>query len=309
MSTYNDAAHLAESIDSVLTQDFKDFEFIIANDGSPDPRCGRILADYAKKDDRIRVITKTNEGLTKALIVGCAEAKGKYVARIDAGDLMMPGRLAKQADILERFPNCSFVSCWTEFRGPEKEFLRITKGHPQTSSPVDVLPSDPNDGLQADISHHVSVMFRTSAYREAGGYRAEFRWGQDWDLWYRLAEHGTYFVVPEVLCRALVDPNGISMRNVTRQRAMAECSANAFIARRTDKSEEQWLNRAREVSHRGTSSPTNEPTHTGFYFIGETLRRNGNPAARRYFRQALRINPFCLKALLRIVQSILLQQP
>ena len=96
MSTYNDTACLAESIDSVLTQDFTDFEFVIVNDGSPDPRTAQVLAEYARRDVRIRVITKANEGLTRALIDGCKASRGEYIARIDVGDAMVSNRLQRQ---------------------------------------------------------------------------------------------------------------------------------------------------------------------------------------------------------------------
>ena len=77
MSVYNGASHLRASIDSILQQDGVDFEFIIVDDGSTD-ESPSILDDYAARDARIRLIHQENQGLTKALIRGCAEARGKF---------------------------------------------------------------------------------------------------------------------------------------------------------------------------------------------------------------------------------------
>jgi glycosyltransferase involved in cell wall biosynthesis len=96
MGVCNDADILPETLASVLAQTERDFEFIVVDDGSSDPRVGEILADVARRDARLRVVTKSNEGLTRALIDGCAAARGTYVARIAAGDVMAPDRLARQ---------------------------------------------------------------------------------------------------------------------------------------------------------------------------------------------------------------------
>ena len=77
MSVYNGAKYLRESIESILSQEGVDFEFIIVNDGSTD-NSKNILVEYAARDNRIRIIEQENKGLTCALIRGCKEANGKY---------------------------------------------------------------------------------------------------------------------------------------------------------------------------------------------------------------------------------------
>ena len=86
MSVYNGANHLVKSVESILVQEGVDFEFIIVNDGSTD-ESGEILEAFARRDNRIRVIEQENTGLTKALIRGCKEARGKYIARQDVDDV------------------------------------------------------------------------------------------------------------------------------------------------------------------------------------------------------------------------------
>jgi glycosyltransferase involved in cell wall biosynthesis len=85
MSVYNDATYLCGAVESILIQEGVSFEFIIIDDGSTDGS-GQILDEYAAKDSRIRVVRQQNRGLTRALIAGCAMARGKYIARQDSDD-------------------------------------------------------------------------------------------------------------------------------------------------------------------------------------------------------------------------------
>jgi glycosyltransferase involved in cell wall biosynthesis len=305
MGTWNDAAALPETLDSVLGQSLQDFELIVVDDGSTDPRAQHILAEYQQRDARIKPVRKRNEGLTRALIDGCKLAQGDYITRIDAGDVMLPGRLAAQAEVLDEHFDCAFVSCWTEFYGPQWEPLWLARGAPSAAEPAMVLPDDPEPGLLADVPHHGSVMFRRSAYEQAGGYRAAFYYGQDWDLWYRLAESGRYQVVQQTLYRARFFPGSISMTRKRFQDEIARCSKGAFVARRRGQDESEWLQRAlacRPAAEAGNGQPRSNH-EAGFYFIGEALRRRGDPRARAYLAQAMRQAPASPRAYVRWLQS------
>ena len=95
MSVFNDARHIAATLDSVLSQEDADLEFIVIDDGSTD-ETGQILDGYAVRDPRLRVVHQENSGLTCSLIRGCALARGKYIARQDGGgDVSLPGRLRR----------------------------------------------------------------------------------------------------------------------------------------------------------------------------------------------------------------------
>src|SRR6266496_3005617 len=99
MSVYNGADHLRETIDSILAQEGVAFELIVVNDGSTD-QSAKILEEYASRDKRVRVFQQENQGLTRSLIRGCSEARGKYIARQDAGDVSLTDRLVKQMNCL-----------------------------------------------------------------------------------------------------------------------------------------------------------------------------------------------------------------
>ncbi len=111
MSVYNGEDYLAETMDSVLSQTFTEWEFIIINDCSTD-KTSHILAEYATKDNRIKVHTnETNLRLPSSLNKALALAQGKYIARMDADDICMPDRLQKQYDFMESNPQIDLSSC------------------------------------------------------------------------------------------------------------------------------------------------------------------------------------------------------
>jgi len=303
MGVYNGASTLAATLDSILGQTERDFECIVVDDGSTDATPA-ILADYASRDPRIHVIRQENAGLTRALIAGCAAARGVYIARHDAGDLSDPRRFALQKRALDADPTVVFVSSATQYAGPELEPLVVIRGTGKALKPALVIDlSDP--GILTDgPTHHGSVMFRRDAYERAGGYRAAFYYGQDFDLWYRLAEIGKFHGIGEVLYTARISPDSISGSARSRQEELGRLSRAALDARQRGEPETGILVRAasvRRVSRKAVSSRGN-----GLYFIGEALRRNGDRRARRYLRQSICAWPLSARAWVRYFQSLLL---
>jgi len=96
MSAYNAEAFIGAAIESMLSQSFRDFEFLIVNDGSKDAT-KQIIERYAARDARIRLIDRENKGLIFSLNQLIQEARGELLARMDADDISHPERLAKQA--------------------------------------------------------------------------------------------------------------------------------------------------------------------------------------------------------------------
>src|SRR5438067_12011849 len=106
MSVYNAEAFLEAAVQSVLMQSFSDFEFIIIDDGSTD-RSNQILQDYARKDNRVRLISRPNKGLTASLNEGLKLARGEFIARMDADDVAAPDRFKIQVEYLRDHPEVS----------------------------------------------------------------------------------------------------------------------------------------------------------------------------------------------------------
>ena len=115
MPVYNGERFLQQAVDSILTQTFKDFELIIIDDGSSD-RSPEIIEAYRKNDPRIRVHRQPrNMGLVEALNTGCRLATGEYIARMDADDICLPERFAKQVQYLDANPQVGFVGTWVKY--------------------------------------------------------------------------------------------------------------------------------------------------------------------------------------------------
>lgn len=102
---YNTEKYIGTAIESILNQTFKDFELIIVNDCSTDNTLN-ILKDYEKKDKRIKILSnKVNQKTARTLNTGLREAKGEYVARLDADDWSYPDRLEKQVKFMDENPD------------------------------------------------------------------------------------------------------------------------------------------------------------------------------------------------------------
>jgi hypothetical protein len=295
MGVYNAGALLDRALDSILMQTRPDFEVVLVDDGSSIP--------VTATDPRVRVIRhETNRGLTRALITGCAAARGEYIARHDAGDFSHPARLEKQAAVLESDRNVAFVSCHTQLAGPLGEPLVVHRGSGRATVPTAILDAGEQHGVVDGPTSHGSVMFRRDAYERAGGYRAAFYYGQDWDLWYRLAAVGTFQIVPEILYTACVTPDGISLAARGPQREYARLSHAAMRARSAGAPDDAVLAQAATI---GKGTRTLCSRARGLYFIGEALRRNGDPRGRRYLARAAFGCPLLLKAWLRLAQSFI----
>jgi glycosyltransferase involved in cell wall biosynthesis len=300
MGVYNSDASLRRSLESVLGQEETTLELIVVDDGSKDGT-GGVLEEYARLDNRLRVVSQPNRGLTKALVVGCNMARGEYIARQDAGDMSLPGRLKVQREALDASPDVAFVSCWTEYVGPELEILFVKKGSGVAREPTVILDGGRRWGVVDGPAHHGSVMFRKSAYTRAGGYRDAFYFGQDWDLWYRLAAIGRFQLIEQVLYRAMVEPRSISARHRKEQRAAAELSREALRLRIRGMPDDPVLETVRRI---GPESGAQSKKHIAkdLYFIGECLRRRGDGRAWTYFRHAVARDPLAWKAWLRLAQ-------
>jgi glycosyltransferase involved in cell wall biosynthesis len=301
MCVYNGAATLRDTLQSVLSQHGVDLELIVVDDGSTD-RTGTLLNDCARDDARMRVLRQDNSGLTVGLIRGCEIARGRYIARQDAGDYSLDGRLRIQRQALDSDPSLSFVSCWTEVCGPEMEFLSYSKGTGRAVPPAHIISTTAKHGVIDGPSCHGSVMFRRDRYVEAGGYRREFYFGQDWDLWYRLGKVGKFQMIEQILFRICVTPDSLSGRYRTKQREISKLSHAMLLRRERGESEGDLLRLARAIHPARNAPMTDAMKAAGLYFIGEQLRRNGDLRAEAYLRDAIKICPTMLKAWIRLGQ-------
>lgn len=193
---YNRADYIKDTVDSLLNQDFDDYEIIIANDGSPDPRVKEILDSY--DDPKLTIIHKENEGFTKTIKMLVDIAKAPYVAIQGAGDISYPKRLKKQYEYLRLNPELFGTGCWLDKSVVEVNGEETITGQHKLDKKIftskDFLATN-NPYTQGE------VMFVKKKYYESGGYRDFFKYAQDRDLWIRMSANSDAGVVESVLYR------------------------------------------------------------------------------------------------------------
>ena len=300
MSVYNGEDTLSITLDSILSQEGVDLEFIVVNDGSTDDTL-QILDKYAGKDKRLKVLNQENQGLTCSLIRGCAEAEGEFIARQDAGDTSLSSRLYKQQSFLIENPDVVLVSCGTRFIGPTGEKLyEVIQSEESASKGLHLFTIENIRGP----SHHGSTMFRKKDYQAVGGYRAQFQVAQDLDLWTRLVEQGRHCAIQDVLYQACIARYAISIRKRNQQINTTKLILECTLRRRSGQSEETILEQASKNQSHLAGADYSRIRDSGFYyFLGCCLRNSDPEKAKNYFTLALKSNPLHLKALFRYLNT------
>jgi glycosyltransferase involved in cell wall biosynthesis len=190
MSVWNGDRYLCQAIESILNQTFRDFEFLIINDGSTD-RSRDIILSYT--DNRIRLIDNgTNLGLTESLNQGLELARGEYIARQDTDDVSLPDRISKQVSFLDDHLEVGLLGTWTRAFDTRGVFVSEWRT-PLNNSLIRWSL------LFGTSIAHPSVMMRRSAIEQAGGYHAWALYAEDYDLWCRMSLRTQIANLPEFL--------------------------------------------------------------------------------------------------------------
>ncbi len=182
---YNKELSIGYTLQTVLTQTYQDFEIIIVNDGSTD----HSVEEVAKvTDPRIRLIHQSNAGVSAARNRGIEEAKGEYIAFLDADDEWKPDYLKTQYELTQKYPECSVFTCNYEFKDSQGKI---------TPTIIRKLPFKDEDGILsnyfevASCSHPPlwtsAVIVKKSAIQSIGGFPVGIKSGEDLLTWARLA--------------------------------------------------------------------------------------------------------------------------
>jgi glycosyltransferase involved in cell wall biosynthesis len=175
------------AVESVCAQTFTDWECLVVDDGSTDATCDRMAA-IVSSDHRVRLIRQPHAGIVSALQRGCAEAKGEYIARMDADDKCLPARLQLQVSLLDRRPEIGVAGCRVVYGGDSaaqggyKAYVEWTN---QLISPEDHARYR---FVESPLAHP-SVMFRRELLQRHGGY-AVGHFPEDYELWLRWMQGG-----------------------------------------------------------------------------------------------------------------------
>lgn len=189
---YNGELHIQEAIDSIRNQTYTDFEYIVVDNNSTDDT-PEILEYYAKRDKRIRVIIETKQGILFARNAGLQQAKGDWVAVLDADDVALPDRLERQFDFVKQNPSVVLVGSGCFMINEAGRLMKEYRYPPDYKSLVDRLEQH-----QAFFPHS-SAFYNRQIVAEIGGYR--FPHAEDYDLWFRLSEYGDIACISEPLIK------------------------------------------------------------------------------------------------------------
>lgn len=184
MPAYNAARHVGKAVESILSQTFRDFEFLIVDDGSTD-ETRAILERFAASDARIALVSRPNTGYLIALNEMLERARGPFLARMDADDIADPSRFDRQVAFLRDRPDHVLVGSRVTIIDPDGAPLTVMGNH-QTHEELD-------SGLlsgQGQLIYHPSVMMRREAVLNVGGYDTRYELAEDLDLFLKLAEVG-----------------------------------------------------------------------------------------------------------------------
>lgn len=211
MSVYNSEKYLAEAIESVLNQTYRNFEFIIVNDGSQDNSLD-IIQKYQKKDNRIILIDRENKGLPYSLNEGISIARGEYIARMDADDICHPKRFKKQLEYMQMH-NLDICGSFVDSFNNKGTYNKIS------------YPTNDRDIKFTLLFHcclaHPSVIIKRKVFDKIR-YDVNYKQAQDYRLWIDAAkENFTFGNIPEALLQYRIHEEQVTISKSKNQQTFA----------------------------------------------------------------------------------------
>ena len=185
---YNAEATILETLQSLRQQTFTDFEIIVINDGSSD----RTLDVLGSIDDqRLKIFSDQNGGLSVARNRGIARAEGEFIAFLDADDLWSADKLERQLAALQQHPQAGVAYSWTSFIDEQGQFLYV---QPPVYFEGNVYPQLLLENFLACGS---VPLIRRQAIESVGGFVPGLASSEDWEYWLRLARQWSFVLVPQ----------------------------------------------------------------------------------------------------------------
>lgn len=202
MPAYNSEKYISEAIESILNQTYKDFEFIIINDGSTD-KTANIIKEYAGKDKRIKFINhKKNTGISKTRNDLLKMAKGEYLAYLDSDDIAINTRLKKQVKFLEKHTDIGVVGGSFQCFGE----VNVIVKHPEKITFFSLLQ-------QCCIANPTVLIRKSVLTKNNITYNQDYKTSEDYELWSRLVLVTKIQNIPDVLTKYRVLQKSLSHNN------------------------------------------------------------------------------------------------
>ena len=208
MSVYNESPDwIKKSVNSILTQTFRDYEFLIICDNPENKDLINMLSDFSKRDKRIKLIkNEENIGLARSLNKGLKIASGRFIARMDADDISMQNRFEKQLMFLKNNKDIGLVGSAIELIDDNENSL----GFSAAISDMDIIKRIIK---YRSVSNHPTWMFRAKILDILKGYRS-FMTSQDYDFLYRALDHGIKISnINEALLKYRMHNNNITQKH------------------------------------------------------------------------------------------------
>jgi len=202
---YNAENFIAEALDSVFAQTHRDFEVIVVNDGSTDATA-RILEAYA---DRVRCIDQPNRGQNASRATGIEAASGNWIAFLDADDVWIPSKLAKQVEIAERHQEYGIVTTdFLSFSGDQVECASVKEWYaPRCGMVLENL-------LFGNWITPSAVMVRRDCFNRVRTWdTGKYCFGEDWVMWMQIAAESPVYFIDEVLVKRRIHGANASRNN------------------------------------------------------------------------------------------------
>ena len=222
MCVYKREKFLAEAIESILNQTYKDFEFVIVLDGKTEKTL-EILNIFVNKDSRVTVLVNDqNTGITKATTRGLMHCKGKYIALMDSDDICLPDRFQKQLDFLEDHPEIDALATGFDFM--DEEGNKTGKFLVRHSDSMVIR----FEMFYHCMLHNPTVMARTSYFRKFNEDQMEesLDSAQDYAFWLRTNFNHLFSNLPDRLLLYRLHTSQISNTAFTQQRKNILISAH-----------------------------------------------------------------------------------
>lgn len=204
MTTYNNAEYLSTSIKSILNQTYNNFDFIIIDDGSTD-NSKEIIEGF--KDKRIKYLKIENSGLGAALNYGLKLAETELIVRMDADDISLPDRIAKQYDFISKNKNYDIISSW--YSAFENKKLLYTIKTPESDEEI-----KNRFALHSEVIH-AGMLYKKDKIFSNGGYKPIVF--EDYELWLRIKDKVKFYNLQEVLLLVRYRTDSFSRENTVEK--------------------------------------------------------------------------------------------